>query len=292
MIILLLREKKKRDQRKAQELAAEIAEQTKTTCALEEQLAQMMKTHGDFVEEYRERLRKYINDIAEFMARADGKNPTARAGMHGHLKKYVDTMMKEITSTYAQRERQLTQAMSTQISRHREASAALSRTKVALRTIKNRAENQGMDVDDLLTAQNITDLEVTERESHVPILPDIENRTSAQASSGANDAHNWQNIRKQMRDIMSTNQTKLEKERAKLLARCTKAEAQLKAKELYIESTVKPLQRQLKKLQAGMDTKDGKRREYRPSSKSHSRSRGSSRQDDTMAHENKTLGTN
>ncbi len=217
---LALKKQTKRDQRKAQELAAEIAEQTKITCALEEQLAQNMKTHGDFVEEYRERLRKYINDIAEFMSRADGKSAAARAGMHGHLKKYVDTMMKEITSTYAQRERQLAQAVNSQISRQREASTALSRTKVALRTIKDRVESQGIDVDDLLTAQNVADLEVAGTDSSVPVLPSITNTVSPQAPPDPKEVHNWQNIRKQMRDIMTANQTKLEKERAKLLARC------------------------------------------------------------------------
>jgi hypothetical protein len=272
---LELKRQTKRDQRKAQELAAEIAEQARLTSTLEVQLAQNMKTHGDFVEEYRERLRKYINDIAEFMSRADGKNPTARAGMHGHLKKYVDTMMREMTSTYAQRERQLAQAINTQLTRQREVFTALSRTKTALRGIKDRVEAQGIDVDDLLSAQNIVDMEGNSFAAEVTLPSNVAVQNTAPNPS---EAQNWQDLRKQMRDIMSANQVKLEKERSKLLARCTKAEAQLKAKEHYIENTVKPLQRQLKKLK-NQDSSRGPSREnfsLKPSSRG-------SQQDDTRA---------
>ncbi|XP_042654506.1 coiled-coil domain-containing protein 78 [Tyto alba] len=209
-------------------------------------------------EEYRSRLTQYIKDLADYMdgkssnAAGPGKAPADRAPM----KRFVDSMLKDIRASYKSREEQLARAargykkrMKNLVKRHENLLIAYGLQREQIRSLGSSA----MDCGPAELHFSITDPELLTnttrelnrlREDKAKLemqLHELQKKrlkeTSAFPLSPEQqlDEEGWAEVRKQLREFAHNTQEDLEQERSQLLTRAIVAEEQVSELQEYID---------------------------------------------------------
>ncbi|XP_075254095.1 uncharacterized protein LOC142345712 isoform X2 [Convolutriloba macropyga] len=242
-------------QKKMAETASELYQSRQTNKELESENNRLQNKLKDLNEEYKSRLVRYVDDIAEYIDSTRSQNEK-----NIKLKAYMEAMMKDIKRASHTREEQLTDAVKkykgvakTFIKRHEE-------LLVAYRLLRTQIINLGYDIDlgpdqfdlyindaDLkLDQQNdLAKLSRALKEAHEEIrklkegVSTVSPKTSTQTKlssttrRGLNDE--MDEARQSLRDFSRNQLLALEAEKAALLARATVAEEQLQETQEYID---------------------------------------------------------
>lgn len=207
----------------------------------------------DLGEDYRARLIKYVEDIAEYVDKGSGPDPRQSV----HMREYVDNMLKDITKAHKEREEQLSMAAR----QYRENKKVLlhkyEELLIHYRNLRLQAEQRG--IDDIDMGPDETELKLTESEIDSANLREITRLKTTNNEmrkkldslkikygvSGENEdysvrpgekpAETWAGLRKQLREYTLNTQRQLEDERAKLLSDNSMLKEQLKENQDYID---------------------------------------------------------
>lgn len=90
-------------------MATELRANKEKLASAETEQTRMRQVHAKFVEEYRGKLRKYIQEAHDFMNRT---RPASSVASDQHFKAYVGMLLKDLSSTYTRRESDLNDALS------------------------------------------------------------------------------------------------------------------------------------------------------------------------------------
>ncbi|XP_042336524.1 coiled-coil domain-containing protein 78 [Sceloporus undulatus] len=211
-------------------------------------------------EEYRSRLVQYITDLAEYI---DSKSASAATGAGkapsepAHMKRFVDSMLKDIRASYKSREEQLAGAargykkrMQKLVKRHEGLLVAYRMQREQIRSLGTNdmdpgpAEHHFSITDaELLTStsQELNQLredkanlegQLQELQMKVKLSEHVGPQTSPPHTL---DEAGWVELRKQLREFTHSTQEDLEKERSQLLARATVAEEQVAELQDYVD---------------------------------------------------------
>uniref|UniRef100_UPI00398EF9BC coiled-coil domain-containing protein 78 n=1 Tax=Pristiophorus japonicus TaxID=55135 RepID=UPI00398EF9BC len=215
-------------------------------------------------EEYRMRLIRYIEDVTDYVDNvvkpgADNTRPSADQPC---LKRFVDSMLKDIRSAYRSREEQLATAARNYKKRMQNVYKKHEHLLIAYRIQREQILSLGnKDVDpgpseitlaitdsELLSSQSQELNRLREDKAHLEAkLQDLQEKVRLGGSSvpaisflpletsGKAASESWSDLRKQLRDFTFTAQEELERERAQLYARVTVAEEQLSELQEYVD---------------------------------------------------------
>ncbi|NWZ55923.1 CCD78 protein, partial [Haliaeetus albicilla] len=206
-------------------------------------------------EEYRSRLTQYIKDVADYMdskssnVMGPSKAPADRAPM----KRFVDSMLKDIRASYKSREEQLARAargykkrMKNLVKKHENLLIAYGLQREQIRSLGSSA----MDCGPAELHFSITDPELlTNTTRELNRLREDKAKLEMQLHelqkvvAGLNllfsprqlDEEGWAEVRKQLREFAHTTQEDLEHERSQLLTRAIVAEEQVSELQEYID---------------------------------------------------------
>ncbi|XP_071137257.1 coiled-coil domain-containing protein 78-like [Mytilus edulis] len=207
----------------------------------------------DIGEDYRARLIKYVEDIAEYVDKGSGPDPRQSV----HMREYVDNMLKDISKSHKEREEQLSMAAQ----QYRENKKALlhkyEELLIHYRNLRLQSEQRG--IDDIDMGPDETELKLNESEIDSANLREItrlkttnnelrktlDNMKMRYGVKGDTDdykirpgekpAETWAALRKQLREYTLNTQQQLEDERAKLLSENSMLKEQLKESQEYID---------------------------------------------------------
>ncbi|XP_075422383.1 coiled-coil domain-containing protein 78 [Ascaphus truei] len=212
-------------------------------------------------EEYRSRLNRYIQDLADYV---DG---TQRAGAAGksqadptRMKQFVDSMLSDIKASHRSREEQLASAARQYKKRMQSLLAKHENLLVAYRMQREQIlalEHHDVDPGPPEYHLSITDLELqSESGQELNRLREDKARLETQVQElqekkrwgdhtgavnqqggvrGKLNEENWAEIRKQLREFTHNTQEELEKERGQLLSRAVIAEEQVEELQEYVD---------------------------------------------------------
>ncbi|KAM6407599.1 LOW QUALITY PROTEIN: coiled-coil domain-containing protein 78 [Rhynochetos jubatus] len=209
-------------------------------------------------EEYRTRLTQYIKDVADYM---DSKSsnvtgPSKAPADHAHMKRFVDSMLKDIRASYKSREEQLAGAargykkrMKNLVKKHENLLIAYGLQREQIRSLGSSAMDCGpaelhFSITDPELQTNTTrelnrlredkaKLEMQLQELQVKRLKE----TSGFPLSPERqlDEEGWAEVRKQLREFAHSTQEDLEQKRSQLLTRAIVAEEQVSELQEYID---------------------------------------------------------
>ncbi|XP_077130300.1 coiled-coil domain-containing protein 78 isoform X1 [Ranitomeya variabilis] len=207
-------------------------------------------------EEYRSRLNRYIQDLADYV---DGnlRNGTGGKMEATRMKQYVDSMLSDMKASHRSREEQLATAtrqykkrMQNLIKKHESLMIAYRMQREQIMALGSHDVDPGppehhfsiTDAD----LQSQSSLEVNRLredkarlESQVQDLKEKrrinDNTMSNQQQRSHLSEENWAEIRKQLREFTHNTQEDLEKERSQLLARAVVAEEQVAELQEYVD---------------------------------------------------------
>ncbi|XP_067407182.1 coiled-coil domain-containing protein 78 [Emydura macquarii macquarii] len=210
-------------------------------------------------EEYRCRLTQYIKDLAEYMDSKSNasKGPSKAATDHAHMKRFVDSMLKDIRAAHKSREEQLAGAargykkrMQNLVKRHENLLIAYRMQRVQIQSQGSSEMDPGppefhftITDSELLTSttQELNQLREDKAKLEAQ-LHDLQAKTRPSESSALGlspqhklDEEGWAEIRKQLREFTHTTQEDLERERSQLLTRAIVAEEQLLELQEYVD---------------------------------------------------------
>ncbi|XP_070563968.1 coiled-coil domain-containing protein 78-like isoform X3 [Ptychodera flava] len=227
-------------------------------------------------EEYRSRLVKYVEDIADFVDSGSGMPPGAEEPVSSSkMTKYVEDMMRELKRSHRLREEQLSNAARAFKAQAQKVGKRHEELLVAYRLLRQQIEGQrytdidlGMDEYDLRLTD--TELESENRREINKLKEELAHiravgHDAIKKSVSFDDDANWGSLRKQLREFTLNTQQELEAERAALLTRCTMAEESLAECQEYIDKHLVRYKQEIERLRRmlGMDPHDG---EYIPDS--------------------------
>ncbi|NWY61833.1 CCD78 protein, partial [Chionis minor] len=196
-------------------------------------------------EEYRSRLAQYIKDVADFM---DSKSSKAPAD-HAPMKRFVDSMLKDIRASYKTREEQLAGAargykkrMKNLVKKHENLLIAYGLQREQIRSLSNSATDCGpaelhFSVTDpeLLTNTSRELNRLREDKAKLETqLHELQVVAGLLAFHGL-DKEGWAEVRKQLQKFARTTQEDLEQEKSQLLTRAVVAEEQVSELQEYID---------------------------------------------------------
>ncbi|NXV23231.1 CCD78 protein, partial [Cepphus grylle] len=210
-------------------------------------------------EEYRSRLAQYIKDVADYM---DSKSsnmagPSKAPTDHAHMKRFVDSMLKDIRASYKSREEQLAGAARGYKKRMKNLVKKHENLLIAYRLQREQIRSLGSSATDCGPAElhfSITDPELlTNTTRELNRLREDKARLEMQlhelqkvvagllafcgGGTGGQqlDEEGWAEVRKQLREFTRTTQEDLEQERSQLLTRAVMAEEQVSELQEYID---------------------------------------------------------
>ncbi|KFQ78768.1 Coiled-coil domain-containing protein 78, partial [Phoenicopterus ruber ruber] len=212
-------------------------------------------------EEYRSRLAQYIKDVADYM---DSKSsnvagPSKAPTNHAPMKRFVDSMLKDIRASYKSREEQLAGAARGYKKRMKNLVKKHENLLIAYRLQREQIRSLGSSSMDCGPAElhfSITDPELLTnttrelnrlREDKAKLemqLHDLQKtgwlRTSVHEqnllfSPRQLEEEGWAEVRTQLREFTRTTQEDLEQERSQLLTRAVVAEEQVSELQEYID---------------------------------------------------------
>uniref|UniRef100_A0A8B9MKE9 DUF4472 domain-containing protein n=1 Tax=Accipiter nisus TaxID=211598 RepID=A0A8B9MKE9_9AVES len=209
-------------------------------------------------EEYRSRLTQYIKDVADYMdskssnVMGPSKAPADRAPM----KRFVDSMLKDIRASYKSREEQLAKAargykkrMKNLVKKHENLLIAYGLQREQIRSLGSSAMDCGpaelhFSITDPELLTNTTrelnrlreDKAKLEMQLHELQKKGLKETSAFLLSSEQQlDEEGWAEVRKQLREFAHTTQEDLEHERSQLLTRAIVAEEQVSELQEYID---------------------------------------------------------
>ncbi|KAM6378914.1 coiled-coil domain-containing protein 78 isoform 2-T2 [Pluvialis apricaria] len=209
-------------------------------------------------EEYRSRLAQYIKDVADYM---DSKSsnvtgPSKAPAAHAHMKRFVDSMLKDIRASYKTREEQLAGAargykkrMKNLVKKHENLLIAYGLQREQIRSLSSSATDCGpaelhfsITDPELLTNTTRELNRLREEKAKLEMqLHELQKKrleeTSAFPLSPEQrlNEEGWAEVRNQLREFARTTQEDLEQERSQLLTRAVVAEEQVSELQEYID---------------------------------------------------------
>ncbi|XP_062568763.1 coiled-coil domain-containing protein 78-like [Saccostrea cucullata] len=241
---------------------------------LELQLNRLQHKVKDLGEDYRGRLIKYVEDIAEFVDK-NNAGPDGRSS--GRMRDYVENMHKDISRSHKEREEQLSLAAQ----QYRESKRSLlhkyEELLIHYRNLRLQCEERGLD--DIDMGPDETELKLSDSEINSSNLREItrlkgevnklkqtvQNYKNKYGLSddedvmmrpGEKPAETWATLRKQLREYTLNTQKDLEEERAKLMSENIVLKEQLKESQDYIDHHLVRYKQEIVKLRKmlGYDT--------------------------------------
>ncbi|XP_007426883.1 coiled-coil domain-containing protein 78 [Python bivittatus] len=203
-------------------------------------------------EEYRSRLVQYITDLAEY---TDSKSAAATKEP-GQMKRFVDSMLKDIRASYRSREEQLARAargykkrMQNLVKKHEGLLIAYRMQREQIRLLGSRDLDPGppehhfsITDTELLTntSQELNRLREDkarlEGQLHeLQMKVKLSEKIASGTSSHLLEDEGWAELRKQLQEFTHATQVELERERSQLLARAMVAEEQIAELQEYVD---------------------------------------------------------
>ncbi|XP_066432837.1 coiled-coil domain-containing protein 78 [Eleutherodactylus coqui] len=204
-------------------------------------------------EEYRSRLNRYIQDLADYV---DGnlRNGTGSKMEPARMKQYVDSMLSDIRSSHRSREEQLATAtrqykkrMQNLIKKHENLLIAYRMQREQILALGNSDVDPGPPehhfsiTEHDLQSQSALELNRL-REDKARLESQVQDMKEKRRinDNTKSDQHqlseeNWAEIRKQLREFTHNTQEDLERERSQLLARAVVAEEQVAELQEYVD---------------------------------------------------------
>ncbi|XP_062444716.1 coiled-coil domain-containing protein 78 [Rhea pennata] len=210
-------------------------------------------------EEYRSRLTQYIKDLADYMDSKSSnlKGPSKGPANDAHMKRFVDSMLKDIKASHKSREEQLAGAARGYKKRMRNLVKKHENLLIAYRMQREQIQSLGSSDMDSGPAEfhfSVTDPELLTnttqelnrlREDKAKLemqLHELQEKKRLKETSGFGlspeqklDEEGWEEVRKQLREFTHTTQEDLETERSQLLTRAVVAEEQVSELQEYID---------------------------------------------------------
>ncbi|XP_072916398.1 coiled-coil domain-containing protein 78 isoform X2 [Hemitrygon akajei] len=274
-----------------------LAEQTVALLGSQSQLKEMETENSqlqlrlkELNEEYRMRLVRYIEDVTDYVDNSvkpsnDDTKPSADSP---HLKKFVDSMLKDIRSAYRLREEQLATAARNYKKRMQNVFKKHEYLLIAYRMQREQIlslGNKDLDPGPSEMTLAITDGELLNHQSQElnrlredkarleGQLRDLQEKirlggSSALAASsfvmetgGKSENEGWSELKKQLREFTFTTQEELERERAELNSRVIIAEEQLAELQEYVDKHLGRYKQEITRLRklVGTDESSGQR---------------------------------
>ncbi|KAH9489306.1 Coiled-coil domain-containing protein 78 [Bulinus truncatus] len=245
-------------QQKISELNAKLITLRGEKEAIETQVNRLQHKVKDLGEDFRARLVKYVEDIAEYVDKGSG---VPGQQQEKKMREYIDSMLKDIRRSHREREDQLSQAAQTFKKRLQNAVNSYEQVLIAYRNLRQTCEARGFDRADLGPDEYELKLGDTEiQSSHLKELDKAktelnrakneldavklryglfgddkkENLGDLNSISARSDL--WAALRKQLREFTLNTQQQLEQERARLLSENQVLQQQLKESQDYIDS--------------------------------------------------------
>ncbi|NXL68222.1 CCD78 protein, partial [Chordeiles acutipennis] len=201
-------------------------------------------------EEYRSRLAQYIKDVADYM---DSKSsnitgPSKAPADHTPMKRFVDSMLKDIRASYKSREEQLAGAargykkrMKNLVKKHENLLIVYGLQREQIRSLGGSAVDCGpaelhFSISDPELLTNTTRELTRLREDKAKL--EMQLRELQKVGLGCwlcLDKEGWAEVRKQLQEFTRTTQEDLEQERSQLLTRAVVAEEQVWELQEYID---------------------------------------------------------
>ncbi|NXD78062.1 CCD78 protein, partial [Halcyon senegalensis] len=202
-------------------------------------------------EEYRSRLTQYIKDVADYM---DSKasnlaGPSRAPADHAPMKRFVDSMLKDIKASYKSREEQLATAargykkrMKNLVKKHENLLIAYGLQRQQIRSLGNSTTDCGpaelhfsITDPELLTNTTRELNRLREDKAKLEVqLQELQKVVSGLLALQL-DEERWAELRKQLQEFAHTTQEDLEQERSQLLTRAVVAEEQVSELQEYID---------------------------------------------------------
>ncbi|XP_054851553.1 coiled-coil domain-containing protein 78 isoform X2 [Eublepharis macularius] len=232
-------------------------------------------------EEYRSRLVQYIADLAAYVdSKSVEKAGTSKAPSEpAHMKRFVDSMLKDIRASHKSREEQLAGAARGYKKRLQNLVKIHENLLIAYRMQREQVRMLGSNETDLGPPEHhlaITDAELLNstsqelnrlREDKARLeaeLHELQMKVKFSENSGRTSPRHmlneegWADLRKQLREFTHTVQEDLEKERCQLLARATVAEEQVAELHEYVDKHLVRYKQEIVRLRKLLGT-DGPR---------------------------------
>ncbi|NWR62722.1 CCD78 protein, partial [Bucorvus abyssinicus] len=210
-------------------------------------------------QEYRSRLAQYIKDVADYMDSKPSSvaGPSKATADRAPMKRFVDSMLKDIRASYKSREEQLATAargykkrMKNLVKKHENLLIAYGLQREQIRSLGSSAMDCGpaelhFSITDPELLTNTTrelnrlreDKAKLEMQLHElqKVLAGVLAFCSRETGRQQLDAGGWAELRKQLREFTHTTQEDLEQERSWLLTRAVVAEEQVSELQEYID---------------------------------------------------------
>ncbi|NXI49036.1 CCD78 protein, partial [Chloroceryle aenea] len=210
-------------------------------------------------EEYRSRLTQYIKDVADYMdsKASNVAGPSRAPADHAPMKRFVDSMLKDIKASYKSREEQLATAargykkrMKNLVKKHENLLIAYGLQREQIRSLGSSTTDCGpaelhfsITDPELLTntTRELNRLREDKAKLEVQlwelqeVVAGLLALCSREAGGQQLDEDRWAELRKQLREFAHTTQEDLEQERSQLLTRAVVAEEQVSELQEYID---------------------------------------------------------
>ncbi|KAK7100698.1 coiled-coil domain-containing protein 78-like isoform X2 [Littorina saxatilis] len=239
-------------QQKISELNAKLITIRGEKESLQTQLNRLQHKAKDLGEDFRARLIKYVEDIAEFVDKGQANHPQNR------LRDYCDGMLKDIRRSHKEREAQLSEAARGYKERMAKTIHSYEALLIAYRNLRQTCEARGFDKADLGPDEYEMKLSDSEIQSaHMKELDRVkselartknetdtlkmryglfgEDKDTMAEITVAGKSDIWGAMRKQLREFTLNTQQQLEQERARLLSENSVLKEQLRESQQYID---------------------------------------------------------
>ncbi|NXX23225.1 CCD78 protein, partial [Podargus strigoides] len=201
-------------------------------------------------EKYRSRLAQYIKDVADYMDRKSSHvtGPSKAPADHAPMKRFVDSMLKDIRASYKAREEQLAGAargykkrMKNLVKKHENLLIAYGLQREQIRSLGSSSMDCGpaelhLSITDPELLTNTTRALNRLREDKAKLEMQLRELQKVLPGLLAQlDKEGWAEVRKQLREFTRTTQEDLEQERSQLLTRAVVAEEQVSELQEYVD---------------------------------------------------------
>ncbi|XP_048255724.1 coiled-coil domain-containing protein 78-like isoform X2 [Haliotis rufescens] len=235
---------------------------------LETQCNRLQHKVKDQGEDFRLRLIKYVEDIADYVDKGSGVPGEAHVTK---MREYADGMMKDIKRSHREREDQLSHAAQSFKARLKKANRRYEEALVAHWNLRQTCENRGIDTVDMgpdALAINLTDGEIqsahlkeigrlqSELNNYRNDLDGLKVKFGVFDRDGKVNLGDWNNIRKHLREYTLTTQQNLEDERARLMSENNVLREQLQESQSYIDNRLARYKQEIVKLRHQLGIKE------------------------------------
>ncbi|XP_058851952.1 coiled-coil domain-containing protein 78 isoform X2 [Acipenser ruthenus] len=234
-------------------------------------------------EEYRARLLRYLQDIAEYVDGSVGAGAGRPPLERSQMKSFVDNMLKDVKASYKTREEQLASAargykkrLQHLLRTHESLLIAYRMQREQILALEEHSLDPGPPESHFSVPDNDLQeeksrelqrlredkarLETQLREAREQRVPESHStQVSFQAGPGGKVTEDaWAHIRKQLREFTHSTQEDLERERAQLITRATVAEEQVLELQDYVDKHLARYKQEVVRLRKLLGTETGR----------------------------------